>query len=1057
MSDPLATIDEIANGLRFDGQLRRTSYHALRYADENYLKQLLSDVAKVRVALDQHENAFVAKNSEFLEKIQQWNRDQLRSTQKRIWSLVLWLRSETGPVERLVELIRERQAASRHEALQGWRKIGTYIGLAGAIADAASKQLKWRGDWDEKIALATLLVESLIGINHVSEARGEKEFHQILYNCVRACIEVDALQGFDRNIDKFNGVAIAELLRLGPITLEYLERAKVSAEKFATEGNLLEAIDRLLNPADVLTMWAGLTRGDNCKYSPDSIFEECFALYEGALTLAHEGTHRAHLIISRFSQAYFRFARFKYESGGAALKDEVLSIANRAIQLLSRVTSPSGDFYSRDFDLLRMRLRELQFAMLALELDPSIERLKNYIVSSVLELAEKEGERLRTVWPWVALYRIFSEIYDESREGVDLLERFAENTRSPFARERALVTSLRLQGHRSTLIANTEMQAIEDLDWLDSIRTAPESLSALKITLAGYSRMGYGPKGTQGPLALQRNFPEIAYAGLFRRLLNYDDAIRTEGIDRPPDGHAARADVLVSWFRDRFGWLEIAGLEEVSHFLLQRGKARLYHGDISACIVLLQYGLTQSDDAYWYGRLIAAYRQLRELSRAAEVAAMAQQKFPQDSVITVEAALVKIMNGEYADAADDISTFADSIGVGLSSCHPALEGLYAYAMSMSDQDGVAEAAYRRMVAFRPADWRARHGLGCLLFCRGPESYPEAVRHWTSTILLCDPPGDSAQANIARDSLIQIAQAAKEMRSRGGQLGRELVTILRELGDFLPVTSLTALMKAFMVCGGLRDTVLCMMEQVNARGNERLSRAFTQCCMGMLVEDAIKGETSPYAAAIVEFASENGTLGDLFGGAKGAYARNLLRISANPILERKLDVRLQSLKDVRLPVNWQAISDLVSTDGYIQNYYAELYKLLDFSKQVTLGEIGTMLDEITLSTISCFRREMDRKKIILEESFPRSFSVNWEEPISAGLNEGMYNCDPDKLRAVLQHFRSAGPQNMNGTSSWTLFGEIGDEMQHALLEANIRTEILGSGVCVASISGSTPLH
>src|SRR5208283_292160 len=162
----------------------------------------------------------------------------------------------------------------------------------------------------------------------------------------------------------------------------------------------------------------------------------------------------------------------------------------------------------------------------------------------------------------------------------ELLEEFAKTTHSAFARERALRTASRLSAGSPTQVVNLEMRTIDVSTWRRSIEVQPTSIAAFKSALTGYDQAGYGPKGTQSPLALPAGFPQIAYAGVFRSLVDYDCSVRGEGVDRTSDSHISHADVLLSRFQDGFGGLEVAGLEGLSQVLLRQGKARLFRRHI---------------------------------------------------------------------------------------------------------------------------------------------------------------------------------------------------------------------------------------------------------------------------------------------------------------------------------------------------------------------------------------------------------------------------------------------------------------------------------------------
>ena len=180
--------------------------------------------------------------------------------------------------------------------------------------------------------------------------------------------------------------------------------------------------------------------------------------------------------------------------------------------------------------------------------------------------------------------------------------------------------------------------------------------------------------------------------------------------------------------------------------------------------------------------------------------------------------------------------------------------------------------------------------------------------------------------------MHIAQTVKELNFLGFEGKGDLSTYLSEIGERLPTTKLVGIMNGMMICGGLQGEVLSLSEHVDSRRDDRLSRAFTQCCMSMLVEDVIKQRDTSYAAKVVELALKHRTLGDLFGGAKGTYARNLLRISATPIIERNFNERCSQVKNTGLSNEWSTVVKLVSQSGYTTNYYLDVYAAVEFANR-----------------------------------------------------------------------------------------------------------------------------
>src|SRR5262249_40270468 len=161
----------------------------------------LEAAASVRERLVEHTGKIRTKNCELTSEVETWDRENQYYDTKNLWELSLELEAEEGPIFRLVEILRNEHADLRRRTLNGEVRLGIYFATAGAISAAASKTVKKRIDLDEKIDLAELTAEALVGINAVATKYDSKPLDDIAYNCFQAFIQVDALGGFDRNID----------------------------------------------------------------------------------------------------------------------------------------------------------------------------------------------------------------------------------------------------------------------------------------------------------------------------------------------------------------------------------------------------------------------------------------------------------------------------------------------------------------------------------------------------------------------------------------------------------------------------------------------------------------------------------------------------------------------------------------------------------------------------------------------------------------------------------------------------------------------------------------
>ena len=1053
MIDRDTLITEITDSLDFDKVLAEVAYRSLSAADDGYLLELHQETMEVRQEFDRLSLALSDTNRELLRRIEEWDRNNHLFRKRGLHNLVLWLGSETGPIARLAGLVRDELSRLRDTALEDLAVLGGFLRVADAVAQTALQQSRLRAGNEEKILLTELAVFAFVGINDVLRRHNARPFQALSFNCLQACAAVDSLGGFNRNVDQFSSLAADELRRIGPTALTQIELAMAEAADLRVRGEFRSAVDRLTNVADVLTLWVAHAGFDAVEYDSEDVFKSCRELYELALRILPEVPERTVLVTTRYARSCLVAARYRLESCGRTELDSISSYILRGTEVVAEVIEPRGKFYDATLDLIAPRLLQLELAELAFEVRPEAPELRESIVSEILSLAEDESERLRTVRPWLILYRVYAEL-DDVEAGVARLSEFAENTASPQIRERAERTVARLKQDGRRRSGDIASWKDREGDWWEQLRTRPSSISAFKAALAGYLHEGHGPNGDARVTHLAGGLPDVDYARSFRHLLAHDSAaMRGDSIKRGGETRQDDAGTLLAAFGPAFSQKEIFSLEELSRFLLERGQRRLYREDIRACVAVLELGLSYSDDAFWYGRLIAAYRLLGDLDNAAKVARRARHLFPRDSVIAVEAALVLVGLNDSSGAAQEISRFLEAGNLDLSSCHPAVQGVLAYATSLADPGGKAEQLYRGMVTSRPGDWRARHGLGCLLFRQGPGLYPEAIGHWTSAILSAGSTDDPSQARISKDCFYQIAQTVKEMRLATDESSTDVTDILRDISAKLPTPSLQTLCRALTVCGGLQEDVLVLAESVSARNNTRLLQSFTQCCTSMLVEDLVwNRHMSSYSSRIVEFARQNGTLGDLFGGAKGAYYRNLLRLSANPVREKLLKSRFKSTLGARLPAEWAAVADIVAVDGYLENYYDDIYQALTFASARSAREIDEMLLSVLSYSLSTFSEKVDENRIIMGESFVRSFSLDRETVSELHVGSGVLTCDPDKLRAVLRLFEPVQQSHSNGITSWDLAGTVSVQMRSALAGGRIRAEVGGMGVTTVSVSG-----
>lgn len=930
--------------------------------------------------------------------------DESRNALKWFEDSRLWLQSADSNVSQLAFSLRSEVVylvkKAREDQVIKTNLIAAFDRLARTCAEKYNEVI----EVEDKIVLASLYSEALLAISALQERDILfSELGSPIYNCVEAAVMLDRAKGFDQNADQFGSSVRDELQRLGPKALGLaLEALNPSTQSNGRQGVDL-SFDNLTNLGSLLQLWGRVLggRSEDQEYDLDTIFSTAIDVIQFAGNLhAGELTQKKYAYASWLCGAHYHYASTLLKWAGASRQSEVLSIIRSGVEVIDEVVMPSGRFFDEASDVLAFRLRKIDFAMLAISADSRNESLKNYAVEELLTIFESDQERIKTVRPWLHLFNIYSKFSNDLNGGIARLQEFASQTRSEYIRERTNLTISRL------FTEKTASRSQDSLDLLGRLSTNNMSIFVLKEALEWYGIQKATVIGEfQGKLDSEVR-SKHNYLSLFCRIVEFDKS-ELYGASSGAMTGSIDATSLADWFLVAFGKSEIQALEEVSKFLLKRGRARDSERDIIAASELLEIGLSNSDDQYWYTRLAECLQELRQFDSAQEVLSKAVEKFPNDPLVALQLGLLRLRLEQPEGTLTILEEFLSNNEAPLYSAHPAIQGVYAFSAASCSRFEIAEPIYKGLVRLNPNDFRALHGIGTLMIRRNDSDLFEAVGFMLDAVKALGVADDRSQEYIFRDSLMNISECFSRLVDRS-EAGLSRAEEAVELAFFsLGSWQLRDLMRSMSVVGRLGPLLPTVQRLVAQRNDVSLTRAFAQFGIGCVVEDFAFGSQHVDSEKLIAFAKENNSLGDLIGGNKGCYARVLNRLSARPLDEASLLNRMKEVSLQKHPPGIGGLVQIATTSGFVEGYYPKVYNALSANEGLDLNDLRRLLEFVLVGNLRSFLPSAEQQKIIFDDASPRivqacSFAFLKEFDV-----EGLYlNCDPDSVVSFVRNFSAS---------------------------------------------------
>ena len=988
--------DSIIQQLGYDSSQAKFAHKGLIARTEDELSKLNQRILSHRGKLvELNQSVFRGKLEDFEIELNEWAIKNSAWNFQYIESSRLWLENERTNVAHLAFVLKTESRNLLEKVRRGEISAAEYVPVADRIARSVQKKLKVTMDFDDKVSLADLASDSLININR-THADGVlfSRAGSAVYNCVEACILLDQLGGLDQNADRFGDTINTELRRLGPLVL-ILSKSIFSDETDVAEeqvGSL--GFDELINCASLLQIWGSAETSSVIESQLDEIFGTSIKLIElASRKFRHQMESKSLVYCSWLAGAYYRHAEAMLMIGGISKRDSILETLKRGIDVLDCVLLPNGKFYDDGRDLLGFELKKMNFGMLCLEADQSLVGVRDALVHSILRVATKHGSTMRTARPWMIYFDIFTRLYPESDRGIKLLEEFIASAPGAIIEGRAKETRRRIEDFDRRA---TEKMMVSPFDLFAS---KSQSIFSFKEVLGWYGALSPNERfELQGKMQTEmtKSVVRRGYFPLFTQLVEHDRRTQME-VDFVISSESGEHSLgILDFFAVSFGQNEIWGMEEITKFLLARGRSESKPDDILWAAALLQHGLKSTDDPYWHARLSECYQDLGDFEIAERHITNAAQYFPNDPVIALQKSLLMLRLSGPEEALVNLEEFLSDNGRDLPSSHLAIQGLYAYSALTSGRLGLAEGTFRTMLGRKPNDVRARHGLGTLLIRGDSEQVLEGVGSLIDCILAAGSSDSRTLKLVYHDSLINICQrlaAFERFRSETVSPAQDLV---KRIGSGFRTWQLRDFFQSLQTTGGCSSLLPILKELTVERGDSGLNRSFVQLGASCLIEQIFKDEQTVDENDLFEFSIQNDLLGDLVAGSKGSYARNLVRLVSNPLSEKLFKTRLDLETAGKMPEEWRELVEVVASSGYSDNYYSRAYSAIEGIGLSSIDSISSLLRRTIFETARVMLPLGESKKILLDTCQIRVVRNEDDYFFSALATGTGLNCDPDVL-------------------------------------------------------------
>lgn len=365
-------------------------------------------------------------------------------------------------------------------------------------------------------------------------------------------------------------------------------------------------------------------------------------------------------------------------------------------------------------------------------------------------------------------------------------------------------------------------------------------------------------------------------------------------------------------------------LDHLSRGLVQRGRSYPFGPDLEAADRILDFALealqreqkgekTDHNELIWRTRKLEISMRSGRWESAESMAEVLYMRFPADPIIRLKTAMIKIKRGYLEDAEDilrDTLVFGERNGGRRP--HPAILDRLAHVALCRAQFGDAEELYRTILDENPLDATAHFGLGRVFFEQGRSKWGDALGEWIQALRLRSYGGqtDGLLSWLTAGAIVGLFGEGSHGKHTADEAFADerllrLERALRDEGDGIATRLVGALSARGMVD---RRVVASVMSATNGRTELSLRRRVAQYLMARSIHVVVRatedGEPDEIGA-YVSWAHQRGLLAEYLAGAKGSYARALLRLALDATeipsmaaaaqgFERSLDSQLLNL-------------------------------------------------------------------------------------------------------------------------------------------------------------------
>ena len=840
---------------------------------------------------------------------------------------------------------------------------------------------------------ARIFAEALLSINQYGIENPAQQLSRVMSNVARAAIAYETFFKISTVSSSSNHRLNAAVVSTGLALYELWKDQPNSWINLFAEKDIKRRFDKMINAADNLRIAANL-RVDSLYDNSGKDLRTC-SIQAYVQALGIEGIAETDEFMARRKLA--------------------ITQRDAAIDLLKQEGSSRKDAASRlfiesakQYDTLKesgiverlgsqgkiiFSLSEIELIAIALEFFPETEKLIEHVNHLIFNLISEHDGQFQSRLPGDIFVRIYRDYLGDTNLGVNRLDEFIEVATAEGkmgAVKSASSIKRVLQGRlarNTSKIRDLQFYANRtDLTWYEFAQ-AMEQLTS--ISILDEAGVEFAAAYTEP----RKNF----WSTLLFEILAFEkrmaqDKYVIDSVDAGAELQEFQLHVLMKYEVERD---LLYAVEFLSKYFLEKANGPGSEFYLSNCRNVLNIGLERTDDKFFYARLAEAYRKEGNLEQGAEAAKLGISKFPFDTHLKLQLALVEAANGDYSSSKAVMEEAYTLAKLKTKSIDPSVPGLLAYCAMRSGFWQLAFDTYSEILTSNPNDWRAHFGLAELYFSDGPDNYGLSISKWCDCILSLIKEKGEWTEKIEKRCLSHISQAFHELLNTGH--GEEGLIEFRRLTSALPAHRVAEVLKGLAVRGGLRSRLHDLEVEIRKYGSRTVNCAFSQLCADSIISDLLNGQSTEYLRSCLQFCLKKQTLGDFWGGAKSVYAREVFRLSANPLKFAQVKLRIESATSINIPKQFQAIARRVRIPGKTDQYYGDLYDLIPLDVD---GNSTEELEDVTryifLSTSSIFVNKAEDRLIYVDlepkMDFHRFFALQRTDAKAS-----LFECDLDYVK------------------------------------------------------------